>query len=251
MDVRAGGVTVELHRELAFLDALASGLPANGFQDGPSVSITPQGVTAGYSVAVPTVGIGILTIEHLAVSAGVLLPFDDRPAAVRLAFSERANPFLTTVAMLGGGGYLAIAVDTAGVRRIEGAVEVGAETTVDFAVISASVHVMAGFYFGLKQVDGGAAIDFCGYLRIGGSVELLGIAGISIELTLSMSLDLTPGRPARIGGRASVVVSVHLLMFSKALTLSTEKWFEIASADPAFDELVAPEDWGTYWQAFA
>lgn len=251
MDVRASGVTVELQRELAFLNALASGLPANGFQDGPSVSVTPQGVTAGYSVAIPTVGIGILTIEHLAVSAGVLLPFDDRPAAVRLAFSERANPFLTTVAMLGGGGYLAIEVDTAGVRRIEGAVEVGAETTVDFAVISASVHVMAGFYFGLKQVDGGAAIDFTGYLRIGGSVELLGVAGVSIELTLSMSLDITPGRPARIGGRASVVVSVHLLMFSKALTLSTEKWFDIASADPAFDELVALEDWETYWQAFA
>jgi hypothetical protein len=251
VDVRASGVTVELQRELAFLDALTQGLPTNGFSDGPSVGVTPQGVTAGYSISVPTIGIGILTIEHLVVSAGVLLPFDDRPAAVRLAFSERANPFLTTVSMLGGGGYLAIEVDTAGVRRIEGALEVGADTTVDFAVISASVHVLAGFYFGLRTVDGRDAIEFSGYLRIGGAVELLGIAGVSIELTLSMALDITPGQPARIGGRASVVVSVHLLMFTKALTLSAEKWFDIPSADPAFDELVTLEDWETYWRAFA
>jgi hypothetical protein len=249
-DARASGVTVELQRELAFLNALASGLPANGFQDGPSVTITPQGVTAGYSIGVPAVGIGIFTIEHLTVSAGVLLPFDDRPAAVRLAFSERANPFVATVAMLGGGGYLAIEVDTSGVQRIEGALEVGAETTVDFAVISASVHAMAGFYFGLTQVDGQDAIEFSGYLRIGGAVELLGVAGISIELTLSMTLDTTR-HPAAIGGRASVAVSVHLLMFTKSLTLSTEKWFDIPSADPSFDELVSLEDWQTYWQAFA
>ena len=199
-DVRASGVTVELQRELAFLDALTQGLPADGFSDGPSVSITPQGVTAGYSLGVPPVGIGILTIEQLVVSAAVLLPFDDRPAAVRLAFSERANPFVATVSMLGGGGYLAIEVDTAGVRRIEGAVEVGAETAIDLAVVTASVHVMVGFYFGFTQMAGGAAIDFSGYLRIGGCVDLLGVAGVSIELALSMTLDMSPGRPARIGG---------------------------------------------------
>jgi hypothetical protein len=250
-DVRASGVTVELQRELAFLDALTQGLPADGFSDGPSIRVTPQGVMAGYSLGVPPIGIGILTIEHLVVSAAVTLPFDDRPAAVRLAFSERANPFLATVAMLGGGGYLAIEVDTAGVRRIEGALEVGAETAIDLAVVTASVHVMAGFYFGLTQVAGGAAVDFSGYLRIGGSVELLGVAGVSIELTLSMALDISPGRPARIGGRASVVVSVHLLMFTKALTVSAEKWFDLPTADPAFDELVSLEDWQTYWEAFA
>jgi len=40
-------------------------------------------------------------------------------------------------------------------------------------------------------------------------------------------------------------------MFTKSLTLSTEKWFDIPSADPSFDELVSLEDWQTYWQAFA
>jgi len=250
-DVRASGFSVELQRELAFLDALAQGLPADGFSDGPSVSITPQGVTAGYSLGVPPVGIGILTIENIVVSAAVLLPFDDRPAAVRLAFSERANPFIATVAMLGGGGFFAIEVDTAGVRRIEGAVEVGAEAAIDLAVVTASVHMMAGFYFGLTQTAAGPAIDFSGYLRIGGSVDLLGVAGVSIELTLSLALEVAPGRPARIGGRASVVVSVHLLMFTKALCVSAEKWFDLPSADPAFDELVSLEDWRAYWEAFA
>ena len=130
-------------------------------------------------------------------------------------------------------------------------IEVGANMTVDLAIVSANVHVMAGFYFGLKRVDNRDQIDFSAYLRIGGSVELLGIAGVSVDISLSMTLELSGGQPASIGGRASVVVSVHLLMFRKSLSLSTEKHFAIAPNDPSFDELVSEDDWETYCRAFA
>ena len=48
-----------------------------------------------------------------------------------------------------------------------------------------------------------------------------------------------------------MVVSVHLLMFRKSLSLSTEKHFAIAPNDPSFDELVSQDDWETYCRAFA
>lgn len=249
--VRPSGVWLQLRNELEFLNALADLLPANGFNDGPTLAITPRGVTAGYSLGLPSAGIGIFSLEQVVLSAGVTVPFDDSPAAVRLAFSERAHPFLTTVSMIGGAGFFALEVDTTGVQRIEGSIEVGANMTVDLAVVSANVHVMAGFYFGLKHVDNVDKIDFSAYLRIGGAVELLGIAGISVDVNLSMTLEMSGDKPTSIGGRASVVVSVHLLMFSKSLCLSTEKHFAIAANDPSFDDLVSQDDWETYCRAFA
>ena len=251
MTVRPTGVRVQLREELEFLNALADIMPADGFSDGPTVKVTPRGVTAGYSLGLPSAGIGIFSLEQVAMSAGVTLPFDGTPAAVRLAFSERAHPFLVTVAMIGGAGFFAIEVNTDGVQRIEGSIEVGANMTVDLAIVSANVHVMAGFYFGLARVNGQASVDFSAYLRIGGSVELLGIAGVSVDITLSMTLEKSGGKPASIGGRAAVVVSVHLLMFRKSVSLSTEKHFAIAANDPSFDDLVSADDWETYCRAFA
>jgi hypothetical protein len=215
------------------------------------VWITPQSVTAGYSVGLPPAGVGILSLEQVALSASVVLPLDSRPAAVRLAFSERTHPFLVSVSGIGGSGYFALEVDTERVRRLEGAVEVGANITVDLAIVSANVHVMGGFYFGLSRVGDKDHIEFAAYLRIGGSVELLGIAGVSVDFVLSMSLELDDGRPVSVGGRASVVVAVHLLMFTKSVSLSTEKHFAIAAHDPTFDDLVDEADWETYCRAYA
>lgn len=250
LDVDPRGVRVELRNELQFLNELANILPANGFSDPPALALSPDGVDVGYSLGLPSAGVGMFSLEQVAFSAGITLPFVAKPAAVRLAFSERAHPFLVTVAMIGGGGFLAIEVDTAGIRRIEGSIEVGANLTVDLGVVSANVHVMAGFYFGLKTgADGHQAIDFSAYLRIGGAVELLGIAGISIEIYLAMSYESAP--VPRIGGRASVVVGVHLLMFTTSVHLSTEKYFAIPARDPSFDDLVDETEWETYCRAFA
>jgi hypothetical protein len=69
--------------------------------------------------------------------------------------------------------------------------------------------------------------------------------------------------PHSIGGRASVVVGVHLLMFTKSVRLSTEKHFAIpprsgpggmsaaSLGDVSFDELVEENDWEAYCRAFA
>jgi hypothetical protein len=251
LDVDVQGVRLELRKELAFLNELARLLPADGFSDPPALRVTPEGVTASYTLGIPTAGVGIFSLENIAVSAGIMLPFVNRPAALRLAFSDRANPFLVSVSGIAGAGFFALEVDTDGVRRIEASVELGANVTVGLGVVSANAHVMAGFYFGLKKGEnrGPDQIDFSAYLRVGGAVELLGIAGIALEIYLSMTYQSGP--PARIGGRAAVVVAVHLLMFSTSMTLTYEKWFKVDPADPSFEELVDEDDWETYCRAFA
>jgi len=256
------GVNLELKKELSFLNELASVLPANGFSDGTSLSVTAEGVRAGYSLPIPSAGIGVFSLEHLSLSAELALPFVAKPAGLRLAFSERAHPFLVTVAMIGGGGYFAMEVDTRDIQLIEGAIELGANLTVDLAIVEANVHIMAGFYFAIKKTGQGTELDFSAYLRIGGAVELLGIAGLSIEIYLALSFE-GDMQPHSIGGRAAVTVGVHLLMFTTSVTLSTERHFAIPGAasasggggagpgDPTFDDLIDPTAWQTYCQAFA
>jgi hypothetical protein len=251
LDVDVQGVRLELQNELAFLNELARVLPSDGFSDPPALRVTPEGVTAQYTLGIPVAGVGIFSLENVAVSAGIVLPFVDRPAALRLAFSDRAHPFLVSVSGIAGAGFFALEVDTGGIRRIEASIELGATVTVGLGVVSANAHVMAGFYFGLKKGENGRPdeIDFSAYLRVGGAVELLGIAGISFEIYLTMTYRTGP--PALIGGRAAVVVAVHLLLFSTSVTLSHEKWFKVDPADPSFEELVDEDDWETYCRAFA
>jgi hypothetical protein len=262
VDVDPKGVNLEFENALSFLNELANVLPANGFSDPPSLSVTAEGVRAGYSLQIPSAGIGVFSLEHLSLSTELALPFVDKPAGLRLAFSERAHPFLVTVAMIGGGGYFAMELDTRDIQLIEGAIELGANLTVDLAVVEANVHIMAGFYFAIKRTGQSTQLDFSAYLRIGGAVELLGIAGLSIEIYLALTYE-GDMQPPSIGGRAAVTVGVHLLMFTTSVTLSTERHFPIPGAgsagggggagpgDPTFDDLIDPTAWQTYCQAFA
>lgn len=248
------GINVTFQNELQFLNELADIIPAGEFGDGAELTASPQGVVASYSLGLPSAGAGIFSLENIAFSAAVSLPFVERPASLRLAFSERAHPFLVTVAMIGGGGFFAIELDTTGVRSIEGAIELGANISIDLLVVSANVHVLGGFYFAMKPDH---TIDFFAYLRIGGAIELLGIAGVSIEIYLAMTYE-PEFHPPSIGGRATVTIGVRLLMFTKTITMTAERHFAIPAhesggpdPDPAFSDLMTVDDWRAYCRAFA
>jgi len=259
-DVKPSGIRLAFTGALQFLNELADALPAGGFSDGPLIRLTPDGVTAGYALGLPSAGIGVFSLENIALIAELALPFTaNRPTTLRLGFSERAHPFLVSVSCIAGGGFFAVEIDTSErVRALEAAIEMGADITMSLAVVEANVHVMGGFYFGLAE-DG--SLTFSAYLRIGGSVELLGIAGMSIEIYLAMTY--TDGPPATIGGIASVTVAVHVLFFSTSISLTAEKHFDVPgraaaravgpapAPPPGFADLMTPADWAAYCAAFA
>jgi hypothetical protein len=235
--------------------------------------VTPDGVTAGYTLGIPSAGVGAFSLENIALSAALELPFVG-PVGLRLAFSERFHPFLVTVSLVGGGGFLAVALDTKGIETIEGSLELGGNITVSLAIVEANAHVMMGFHFGMRQADqGGVSLDFTAYIRVGASVDLLGLIGISIDIYLG--LGFTPkiamtnppsGILGIVSGVAAVTVGVHVLFTDKSFTLSFERTFVIPArvnlplvgtvslpilADPSFDEMVSVEDWQGYSDAFA
>jgi hypothetical protein len=133
---------------------------------------------------------------------------------------------------------------------------------------------MIGFHFGMRLAEGGGVLlDFSAYIRVGASVNLLGIIGVSIDIYLG--LGFTPklfmtNPPAGIlgvvSGTASVTIGVHVLFVDKSFTLTFDKSFNVPARaslplvgtvelpilkDPSFDQLVFPEHWKQYCAAFA
>ena len=177
--------------DLSFLNELRKIIPSDGFQDPPSLDVTPEGVTAGYSLAIPSIGIGVFSLENIKLSAALTLPFvPPSPLRFRFAFSERESPFIITVSLLGGGGFFGIAVGPDGVEMLEASFEIGAQCSISVVVASGSVHIMAGVYLKLDLASDQSQLT--GYLRAGGSLDVLGLISASIEFYLGFTYYATP-----------------------------------------------------------
>jgi hypothetical protein len=276
-DLHPAGVHIGFVGPLSFFNQLAELMPADGFSDLPAIQVAPDGITAGYALGIPTAGVGAFSLENIALSAAMELPFE-RPVGLRLAFSERYHPFLVTLSLIGGGGFLAVILNTNGIEKIEASLELGGNITISLGIVEANAHVMMGFHFSMRQGEG---IEFTAYIRVGASVDLLGIISISVEFYLGLSFipKSSLGDKIKAGQRkldkeilgivtgiASVTIGVHVLLFDKSFTLTFERTFVIPAranipvvgtvklpilADPSFEDMVSVDDWQTYCEAFA
>ncbi|CAA9263457.1 MAG: hypothetical protein AVDCRST_MAG93-2292, partial [uncultured Chloroflexia bacterium] len=247
IDVSADGMDLTFEGPLKFVNTLKDLMPDDGFSDPPYLDITASGVRAGYTLGIPSFGVGIFSIQNIGLSAGLSLPFVDQPAGVRFAVSERHNPFLVTVALFGGGGFFAIALNARGIEQIEAAIEFGGNLSLNIGVASGGMYVMAGIYFCMTGDD----VKLTGYLRCGGYLEVLGLISISVEFYLGFTYRSKGEDKGEVWGQASVAVCVKIAFFSKVVILPFERKFAGAAGDPTFEELVDPDDWKAYCAAFA
>jgi len=246
-DISAEGVDLVFEGPLTFVNTLRDILPADGFSDPPYVTVDGAGILAGYTLAVPSLGIGIFSLQNLSLSAQLSVPFVGKPAAVRFAVSERHKPFLVSVTLFGGGGFFAMALSADGLEQIEAAIEFGGNLSLNLGVASGGVYVMAGIYFSLA----GDETKLTGYLRCGGYLSVLGLISISIEFYLGFTFRSKVGGGGEVWGQASVKVAVKIAFFSVSVTLTVERRFAGAAGDPTFEQVVAPDDWNDYCAAFA
>jgi hypothetical protein len=246
-DVTAEGLDLRFQGPLQFVNTLRDIIPSDGFSDPPAIAVTPEGISAGFSLAVPTVAVGVFSLQNVALSAALSVPFVGKPAGLRFAVSERHHPFLVTVTLFGGGGFFALGVSADGVDEIEAAIEFGGNVSLNLGVASGGIHVMAGIYFGLT----GSTTALTGYLRCGGYLSVLGLITISIEFYLAFTYRDKGGGRSEVWGQATVTVSVKVACFSKSVSLSLERRFAGAGGDPTFEQVVEPADWEQYCLAFA
>lgn len=216
---------------LSFVETLRSLIPLDGFSDPPHLDITPQGIDAGFSVALPNIAVGMFSLSNLSLGAGFTVPFIGQPLSVRFNFCTREQPFNLTVSLFGGGGFFGITLDPSGVQILEAAFEFGANISVDFGVASGGVHVMAGVYFRMEKT----AASLTGYFRLGGHVSVLGIISASLELYLELRYEFDSGK---VSGKAQLTIEVSVFMFSASVTVSCERKFAGSNGDPSFRQLM-------------
>ena len=254
IEVQLGDPGVVFDGPLKFVETLKSLIPLDGFSDPPSVDVSPSGLSAGFSLALPNLAVGIFSLENLSLNASLEVPFVGDSLSFRFSFCTRENPFHLIVSLFGGGGYVGIELTPKGIRTIEAALEFGAAVSLDFGVASGSLSVMAGIYFRFEEGEegdgGGDKLLVSGYFRARGEVDVLGLISASIELTIS----LTWQDPNKVVGRATLTIEVEVLFFSGSVAISCEKRFSGSGKDPTFREVMGPsgrsDPWREYCQAF-
>ncbi|MEV7095366.1 hypothetical protein AB0M80_21240 [Amycolatopsis sp. NPDC051045] len=246
------GVEFDFLGDLTLVKKLATSIDLG--TAGKLIDVRPSGLTVRYALPIPSVSTGAFSIRNMAFTAGIEVPFDGRPVAVRIGFASRNSPFQLGVLMFGGGGYLELELDRSGIRRFEAALEFGAFVAVDFLIAHGEVHALGGVRFVLES---SGAVTVAGYLRIGGSVSVLGLVSVSIELCLT--LTYTSARNALVG-RATLVIEIDLTLWSESVELDSGEW--VIAGEPAHESPAlaaanaAPEDdrmdrWLAYRAAFA
>ncbi|ARZ66250.1 hypothetical protein SMD11_0584 [Streptomyces albireticuli] len=205
---------------LAFVETLRRLIPIDGFSDPPGIQVTPSGIVASYGLPLPSLAIGVFSLENLRLDASLDLPFVGKALEVRFSFCTRQAPFRLTVSMLGGGGFFGIVVTPKRVAVLEAALEFGAALSMNLGVASGSLSVMAGIYFRLEIESGESRLT--GYFRARGEVDVLGIISASIELYLELTWDFGTHT---VFGRARITISVHIGFWSQSVTIECEKRF--------------------------
>jgi hypothetical protein len=243
--------------DLRFLTELQNHLPS--LPGGVKVDVSTRGITAGLLISLPSVPLGAVLVQNLAIGIELDIPFDGEQATITFSFCTREHPFHCTVMALGGGGFLAIGMGMRGIQKIEGALEFGAAVALDFGVASGSLSIMAGIYIKYTQRltstgenDGpaGNTVVITGYVRALGELEVLGLIHASVEFYLGLTFTKTEGQEGIVSGEATLTVRVEVLMFSESVSITVRK--EIGSGvDPSFGEQISAGDWNDYCAAFA
>jgi hypothetical protein len=229
-------------------------IPIDGFSDPPDLDVDSTGIRASFSVALPNVAVGVLSLENIVLSAGLRIPFLGNPLSFSFGFSSRENPFYLTVSLLGGGGFFGLELTPKGVKLLEAALEAGARISVDFGVASGSISAMIGVYFRIEKLsDTENRLLLTGYFRLRGEVDVLGLISVSITLSLELTYQAEPVN--KLYGRATLEIEIDLTFFSQTVTVTCERRFAGSNGDPTFFDVMAPEGdyrpWDDYLAAFA
>ena len=234
---------------LEFLNTLRSLIPAGGFVDPPGIDVTPDGISASYDLALPTISLGAMSLQNVSLGAGFNLPFLGSGPTARFNFAERQNPFNLTIALFGGGGFFAITAGSEGVKELEAAIEFGAQISIDLGVASGGVYVKGGFHF--LWIEDQHLVHLDAYVEMGGHLDVLGLITVSLVFHLALNFE-KQGSSTRLYGTATLTVEIDILFFSCSQDITVERQFAGSDSDPSFKAFIGTEDvWHDYCDAFA
>lgn len=242
-DVKADIDKIRFKGPLEFINPLEEFIGGDGFSDPPYLDITSEHIRAGFTQPIPTIAVGVFSLQNISLDAGLRIPFIGDPVSMKFLFCEKQNPFLLTVSIYGGGGYFGLELDPKGVKSVEGSLEFGGCFAMNLGVASGGVHLMAG----VAYLHNSSGTKLSGYLRCGGAICVLGMITVSLEFI--MSLDYY-SNPSRLYGVATLTVEIEVLFFSTSVDLTLTREFG-GGGDPGFVDTMTESNWDEYCEAFA
>jgi hypothetical protein len=243
--------------ELKLLEKLQTEVMKVLGKSGPNIRVSTSEIIVSYQLRIPDAPAGYFVMRNIAVLTEVHVPFAEKPVRVIVGFASREQPFGLTVSGFGGGGYLALEIAGDTVSKLELSLEFGAMVALNFVIAKAEVHALGGVRF-VSEATAGTVLE--AYIRIGGSVQLLGLVTISVELRVSLRYSDSPP-PPKLAGEASIVIELDLTLFSETVTVSSGTYVLIGGNSPLLSpdsirppealEAAQREAWDNYWRAFA
>jgi hypothetical protein len=234
---------------LSFVETIKDLIPFDGFSDPPYLDVDSSGLKAGFTLALPSLSIGVFTLANMSLGADVQVPFLGKTTSVGFNFCTRERPFTLAVVFLGGGGWFGLRIGPDKLQELELGLEAGAILAIDLGVASGSISAMIGIYMRLEGDKG----SLTGYFRLRGEVDVLGLISASIELYLSLTYEFDTGK---MTGQATITVEVKVFVFSGSVSIHAERKFAGANGDPTFLQVMGAESgtspaWSEYCKAFA
>ena len=207
------------------LEKFLQGLGGSGF----NVAVSHSEVKASSSVGLPSIDVGIVSLDNLRLSSSVEVPFLGNPALATFSFAAKEHPFLVTVAMFGGGGYITLVVGMSKVRTVSASIEFAGNFSVSLGVASGGLTLAAGLTYHYDSTNG---MGLTGFVRLNGELEVLGVISVSCEMDLTLTWQQEAEGPNVVTGSATMSASVHVLFFSVTVPITIHKQFAGSSSAP-------------------
>ncbi|HZT97254.1 MAG TPA: hypothetical protein VFB34_10515 [Chloroflexota bacterium] len=198
---------------LKFLNTLRKFL--NAFSDPPYLDVTDTDITAGYTFGLPTITVGVLSLQNISVGAGINVPFFGDTLSVSFNFCTKEQPFMLTVYIFDGGGFFEIVIAPSGVIGLHIGFNFGAHFGLDIVIAKGQVSAQAGITYDYDQSTG---TTLTAWLDLNGSVEVLGIISIGVDFNLTLKYT-EDSNGSGLDGSAKLTVEIHLVFFTISPTL--------------------------------
>lgn len=171
-----------------------------------TIHINPTEIGVRFAPQIPPFSFGVFSLQNIRLGIGLFLPLEMKALRFEFSFCTWEKPFELTVMCLGGRGYFTAALQSDGLRELQGAVEFGGALSFSVAVASGGLYIMAGAYF---RIDNSSTV-LAGYIRAGGYLDVLGLITASVEFLLMLAYQHS-GTENRLYGIARVTINVHII----------------------------------------
>ncbi|AZO29773.1 hypothetical protein [Mesorhizobium sp. M1B.F.Ca.ET.045.04.1.1] len=185
---RLGAEDIQFGDKLSFLAELSSSLGFGGDGDGPYsiIHIDSPAIEAGYRIAIPVITLGV-TFTNIHFAGAVILPFTSGAARLRMALGSLDSPFMISVGIYGGSGFMGFEASAQGIELFEASFEFGGIASLGYGPLQGTAYVTTGAYVRTEKGNG------CTFAALFSAGFCAHIACFGISAAFTLRLRKTDG----------------------------------------------------------